>query len=74
MQELWNLMETPMDERRRFDHCGSLLSGPPDDALKKGCLGLDIVREVFDHVFIFITYPDMSQSASIFILSLIFWP
>ncbi|KAG7569677.1 hypothetical protein ISN45_Aa04g023680 [Arabidopsis thaliana x Arabidopsis arenosa] len=50
MQELWNLMETPMDERRRFDHCSSLLSGPPDDAMKKGCLGLDIVREAEDEV------------------------
>ncbi|CAL9236107.1 unnamed protein product [Arabidopsis halleri] len=45
MQELWNLMETPIDEWRRFVHCSSLLSSPPDDALKKGCLGLDIIRE-----------------------------
>ncbi|XP_023639643.1 65-kDa microtubule-associated protein 5 [Capsella rubella] len=50
MQELWNLMETPMDERRRFDHCSNLLFGPSDDALKKGCLGLDIVREAEDEV------------------------
>ncbi|XP_010517187.1 PREDICTED: 65-kDa microtubule-associated protein 5-like [Camelina sativa] len=50
MQELWNLMETPMDERRRFDHCSDLLSGPADDALKKGCLGLDIILEAEDEV------------------------
>ncbi|VYS54882.1 unnamed protein product [Arabidopsis thaliana] len=50
MQELWNLMETPMDERRRFDHCSSLLSSLPDDALKKGCLSLDIIREAEDEV------------------------
>ncbi|XP_010505525.1 PREDICTED: 65-kDa microtubule-associated protein 5-like [Camelina sativa] len=50
MQELWNLMETPMDERRRFDHCSDLLSGLADDALKKGCLGLDIIREAEDEV------------------------
>lgn len=74
MQELWNLMETPMDERRRFDHCSGLLSGP------QGCLSLDIVREVFDHVFFFfwlpsiIIYPDVSQSVSISFLSIIFWP
>lgn len=80
MQELWNLMETPMHERRTFDHCSSLLSGPPDEAMKKGCLGLDIIREVFDHVYFIlfwlpsiIIYPDVSQSASIFFLSIIVW-
>ncbi|XP_024003963.1 65-kDa microtubule-associated protein 5 [Eutrema salsugineum] len=50
MQELWNLMETPMEERRRFDNISSLLSVPAGDALKKGCLGLDNVREAEDEV------------------------
>ncbi|KAG2285316.1 hypothetical protein Bca52824_044920 [Brassica carinata] len=51
MQELWNLMETPMDERRRFDNLSGLLSvQAADDALGKGCLGLDIVREAEDEV------------------------
>ncbi|KAF2565279.1 hypothetical protein F2Q70_00028555 [Brassica cretica] len=42
MQVLWKLMETPTDERRRFDKLSSLLSVQADDALGKGCLGLDI--------------------------------
>ncbi|CAH2058792.1 unnamed protein product [Thlaspi arvense] len=50
MQELWNLMETPMDERRRFESLSSLLSVPADDALGKGCLGLNILREAEDEV------------------------
>ncbi|CAN7062448.1 hypothetical protein IGI04_016805 [Brassica rapa subsp. trilocularis] len=50
MQELWSLMETPMDERRRFDNLSILLSVQADDALGKGCLGLDIVREAEDEV------------------------
>ncbi|CAN7137903.1 unnamed protein product [Brassica rapa subsp. narinosa] len=50
MQELWSLMETPTDERRRFDNLSILLSVQADDALGKGCLGLDIVREAEDEV------------------------
>ncbi|KAJ0259564.1 65-kDa microtubule-associated protein 5 [Hirschfeldia incana] len=50
MQELWSLMETPMDERRRFSNLSGLLSVQADDALGKGCLGLDIVREAEDEV------------------------
>lgn len=47
MQELWSLMETPTDERRRFDNLSILLSvQAADGALGKGCLGLHIVREV----------------------------
>ncbi|CAF1868817.1 unnamed protein product [Brassica napus] len=50
MQELWSLMETTTDERRRFDNLSVLLSVQADDALGKGCLGLDIVREAEDEV------------------------
>ncbi|XP_010508724.1 PREDICTED: 65-kDa microtubule-associated protein 5-like [Camelina sativa] len=50
MHELWELMKTPVDERRRFDRLSSLLSHAADDALEKGCLGLDIVREAKDEV------------------------
>ncbi|CAH8392937.1 unnamed protein product [Eruca vesicaria subsp. sativa] len=45
MQDLWNRMETPMDERRRFKHITCLLPVQADDALRKGCLGLNIFRE-----------------------------
>ncbi|KAL0671466.1 hypothetical protein Bca4012_034170 [Brassica carinata] len=38
-------METPTDERRRFDKLSSLLSVQADDALGKGCLGLDIAED-----------------------------
>ncbi|VVB02637.1 unnamed protein product [Arabis nemorensis] len=50
MQELWSLMETPMDERSRFGHVSSLLLVPADDIKKKGCLGLDILWEAEDEV------------------------
>ncbi|CAH8376541.1 unnamed protein product [Eruca vesicaria subsp. sativa] len=50
MEELWNLMETPMDERRSFGNLSILLSVQADDTLGKGCLGLDIVREAEDEV------------------------
>lgn len=66
MQELWNLMETPMDERSRFDHVSSLLLVPADDVMKKGCLGLDIIREVMQsYLQISFIYSDISESASI---------
>lgn len=66
MQELWNLMETPMDERSRFDHVSSLLLVPADDIKKKRCLGLDIVREVMrSYLHIIFNYPDISESVSI---------
>ncbi|CAF1868579.1 BnaC04g56670D, partial [Brassica napus] len=45
IQVLWKLMETPTDERRRFDKLSSLLSVQADDALGKGCLGLDIAED-----------------------------
>lgn len=44
-------METPMDERRRFENISSLLSVQPDDALPKGCLGHDIFPEVMPSYF-----------------------
>ncbi|CAN8317167.1 unnamed protein product [Cochlearia groenlandica] len=50
LQELWNLMETPMDERRRFEHCSILLLGPADGAMRKGSLGLDILQEAEEEV------------------------
>ncbi|KAG2278301.1 hypothetical protein Bca52824_060856 [Brassica carinata] len=50
LQDLWNRMETPMDERRRFENISSLLSVQPDDALPKGCLGHDIFPEAEDEV------------------------
>lgn len=55
MHELWELMETPVDERGRFGHFSSLLSQAADDALEKGCLGLDILREVMRSYF-FLSY------------------
>ncbi|KAF3562261.1 hypothetical protein DY000_02011540 [Brassica cretica] len=50
LQDLWNRMETPMDERRRFENISSLLSVQADDALPKGCLGHDIFPEAEDEV------------------------
>ncbi|XP_010530467.1 PREDICTED: 65-kDa microtubule-associated protein 5 [Tarenaya hassleriana] len=44
MQELWNLMDTPLDERRGFDHVTRFTSAD-DDILEKGCLGLDVMEQ-----------------------------
>ncbi|XP_022966946.1 65-kDa microtubule-associated protein 5 [Cucurbita maxima] len=46
LTDLWNLMDAPADERRRFDHVTRLMSSSVDEVSGKGCLGLDIIEQV----------------------------
>ncbi|XVF24526.1 hypothetical protein REPUB_Repub13aG0135800 [Reevesia pubescens] len=43
--ELWNLLDSPADECKRFDHVTSLISLPIDEVSRQGCLGLDIIEQ-----------------------------
>ncbi|KAH1046021.1 hypothetical protein J1N35_036805 [Gossypium stocksii] len=44
--ELWDLLDTPPDERKRFEHVTSLISLSVDEVLRQGSLGLDIIEQV----------------------------
>jgi hypothetical protein len=39
-------MDTPVDERKRFDHVTSLISSSVDEVSRQGCLALDIIEQV----------------------------
>ncbi|PIA53256.1 hypothetical protein AQUCO_00900082v1 [Aquilegia coerulea] len=43
--ELWNLLDTPMLEQKRFDHITCLISASVDEVSKKGCLALDVIEQ-----------------------------
>ncbi|XP_064979636.1 65-kDa microtubule-associated protein 5-like [Musa acuminata AAA Group] len=43
--ELWNLMDMPMDEQKRFDHVTCLISSSVDSVLGKGCLALELIDQ-----------------------------
>ncbi|KAG4127096.1 hypothetical protein ERO13_D10G198000v2 [Gossypium hirsutum] len=44
--ELWDLLDTPPDERKRFEHVSSLISSSVDEVLRQGSLGLDIIEQI----------------------------
>lgn len=46
LTDLWNLMDTPSDERKRFDHVTSLISFSVDEVSGQGCLALEVLRQV----------------------------
>ncbi|KAB1226674.1 65-kDa microtubule-associated protein 5 [Morella rubra] len=43
--ELWNLMDTPVDEQKRFEHVTSLISSSVDQVSRQGCLALDVIEQ-----------------------------
>ncbi|KAM1251702.1 hypothetical protein ACFX13_040629 [Malus domestica] len=43
--ELWNLIETPIDEQKRFDHVTSIISSSVDEVSRQGCLSLDVIEQ-----------------------------
>ncbi|XP_077242637.1 65-kDa microtubule-associated protein 5-like [Tasmannia lanceolata] len=43
--ELWNLMDTPIDEQKRFDHVTCLISASVDEVSRHGCLALDAMEQ-----------------------------
>lgn len=44
--ELWNLMDTPTDEQRIFDHVTSLIKVSPTTTMPQGCLAHEIIEKV----------------------------
>jgi Ase1/PRC1/MAP65 family protein len=44
--ELWNLMDTPIDEQRCFDHVTSLINVSPNIVMPQGCLAHDLIDKV----------------------------
>ncbi|KAL3599583.1 hypothetical protein D5086_007501 [Populus alba] len=42
--ELWDLMETPVDERR-LDHVTTLISASVDNVSRLGCLAVDVIEQ-----------------------------
>jgi hypothetical protein len=44
--EVWNLMDTPIDEQRSFDHVTSLIKVSPNIAMPQGCLAHELINKV----------------------------
>ncbi|CAL4908191.1 unnamed protein product [Urochloa decumbens] len=44
--ELWNLMDTPVDEQRCFDHVTSLIKVSPNTVMPQGCLAHKLIEKV----------------------------
>ncbi|TVU19343.1 hypothetical protein EJB05_35487 [Eragrostis curvula] len=44
--ELWNLMDTPIEEQRCFDHVTSLIKVSPNIVMPPGCLAHDLIDKV----------------------------
>ncbi|KAF0922763.1 hypothetical protein E2562_001152 [Oryza meyeriana var. granulata] len=44
--ELWNLMDTPIDEQECFDHVTSLISVSPNTKMPQGCLARELIEKV----------------------------
>ncbi|XP_057977582.1 65-kDa microtubule-associated protein 5 isoform X2 [Malania oleifera] len=43
--ELWNLMDTPVVEQKKFDNVTCLISSSVDEVSTRGCLALDVVEQ-----------------------------
>ncbi|KAG2310637.1 hypothetical protein Bca52824_022194 [Brassica carinata] len=43
--DLWNLMDTPDEERRLFDHVTCNISASVDEVTSKGALALDLIKQ-----------------------------
>ncbi|KAL4203307.1 hypothetical protein AMTRI_Chr01g127190 [Amborella trichopoda] len=45
MVELWNLMDTPVEEQKPFDHVTCLISASVDKVSGRGSLALDVIKQ-----------------------------
>ncbi|KAF8765647.1 hypothetical protein HU200_008140 [Digitaria exilis] len=48
--ELWNLMDTPVDEQKCFNHVTSLIKVSQNTVMPKGCLAHDVIEKVESEV------------------------
>lgn len=46
LSDLWNLMETPKEERSFFDHVTCHMSATVDEVTADGALALDLIEQV----------------------------
>lgn len=44
--ELWNLLDTSVDEQKQFKHVTCLISSSIDEVVRQGCLALDVIEQV----------------------------
>lgn len=44
--DLWNLMDTPVEERDLFDHITCFISSSVDEVTVSGSLALDLIEQV----------------------------
>lgn len=44
--ELWNLMDTPIEEQKRFDHVTHLITSTVDDVVRQECLSVKVIEQV----------------------------
>ena len=44
--ELWNLLDTSVDEQKQFEHVTCLISSSIDEVVRQGCLALDVIEQV----------------------------
>lgn len=47
--DLWNLMDTPSEERSLFDHVTCNISASVDEVTVPGALALDLIEQVFEY-------------------------
>lgn len=52
LTDLWNLMDTPMEERRLFDHITCNISSTVDEVTVPGALALDLLEQVRNFLFL----------------------
>lgn len=52
--DLWNLMDTPEEERSLFDHVTCNISASVDEVTVPGALALDLIEQVFLAYFVHI--------------------
>ena len=47
LMDLWNLMDTPMEERKLFDHVTCNMFASVDEVTAPRALALDLIEQVF---------------------------
>lgn len=50
--DLWNLMDTPEEERRLFDHVTCNISASVDEVTVPGALALDLIEQVYEFLLV----------------------
>ncbi|CAI9769496.1 unnamed protein product [Fraxinus pennsylvanica] len=43
--ELWNLMDTPIEEQKRFDHVTCLITSTVDEVVSQECLSVNVIEQ-----------------------------